>query len=157
MRKEEFVKESMKCSDLDVDIGNGIIQHLKFLPTKDFYDGDTKLFGVKVKKNGRKLIVIIKIYEESRRKEILEKSHEMANIVISGLGLEEIDKIHIVDAIDVLDQMSKYKITGNSIVKSGKQKLEIPIEVVDIITGEMVPMEFNIELMKVDNRNVFAG
>ncbi len=157
MRKEEFVKENLKSSDLDVDIGDGIVQHLKFLPTKDFYDRDTKLFGVKVKKNGRKLIVIIKIYEESRRKEILEKSGEMASIVVSGLGLKEIDKIHIVDAIDVLEQMSKYKITGNSIIESGKQKLEIPIEVVDLITGEIVPMEFNIELMKVDNRNVFAG
>jgi len=156
MEQEDIIKH-MKSSDLDVDIGNGIMQHLKFIPTQDFYDRDVKLFGVKVRKQERKLIVILKIYAYDRREEIISKSGEMAWMVNKAIGDKDIDKIHIVDAKDVLEQMSKYKITGKSFPKDETQKITVVVEVIDLITGEMVPVEFNMGFMKLDNKKVSLG
>ncbi len=150
MEQEDIIKH-MKNSDLDVDIGNGIMQHLKFIPTKDFYDRDVKLFGVKVRKQNRKLIVILKIYADDRREEIISKSGEMTRMVSNAVGDKDIDTIHIVDAKDVLEQMSKYKITGKSFPIDENQKITVVVEVIDLITGEMIPVEFNMGFMKIDN------
>lgn len=156
MEQEDIIKH-MKSSDLDVDIGNGVMQHLKFIPTQDFYDRDVKLFGVKVRKQERKLIVILKIYTEDRREEIISKSGEMSRMVCKAIGDKDIDKIHIVDAKDVLEQMSKYKITGKSFPKDEGQKITVVVEVIDLITGEIVPVEFNMGFMKIDNKKVSLG
>ncbi len=156
MEKEDIIKH-MKSSDLDVDIGNGIMQNLKFIPTQDFYDRDVKLFGAKVRKQGKKLIVMLKIYAEDRREEIISKSGEMTRIVSKAIGDTNIDKIHIVDAKDVLEQMSKYKVTRQYFAKDEEQKITIVVEVIDLVTGEMVPVEFNMAYMKINNNKVCMG
>lgn len=159
MKKEistEYITEQMKSADHSVNIGNGVVQHLKFIPSKDFTDegGDVKLFGITVKQQGRKLIIIMKIYEEGRRKEIIGKSEIMTKIMTSVIGHHDIDKIHVVDSKDVLEQMSKHKIDGSKFTKDEKQEQDITVETIDLITGEMVPVEFTMGLKKIDKRKI---
>ena len=144
--------EHIKNADKNIDIGNGIIQHLTFNASKDFSDGDSKLFGITVKQQGRRLIIIMKIYEEGRREEIIHKSGIMAKMMIMLVGKNDIDKVHIVDSKDVLDQISKYKITGDEFVKDVEKKQDIAVEVIDLITGEIVPVEFTMGLVSIENR-----
>ena len=156
MEQEDIIKH-MKNSDLDVDIGNGVMQHLKFIPTQDFYDRDVKLFGVKVKKTGEKTNSNFKDIYRRQKKEIISKSGEMSRMVCKAVGDKDIDKIHIVDAKDVLEQMSKYKITGKSFPKDDGQKITVVVEVINLITGEIVPVEFNMGFMKIDNKKISIG
>lgn len=152
MKKEisiEDIKEIRSNVDHSVDMGNGAIQHLKFIPSKDFADGDTKLFGITVRQQGRKLIIIIKIYEERRRKEIIYKSSVMARTIMV-MGHKDIDKIHIVDSKDILDQMSKYKIDPDRFSRYEDQKKDVTIETIDLITGEMIPVEFTMGMIRMD-------
>lgn len=158
MEKDEIV-EQMKSSDLDVDIGDGIIQHLKFVPIKDFYDGDEKFFGIKIKQQGRRLIIILKIYNEKRRNEIISNSSMVIRMLLkidTKIG-NEVDSIHLVDSIDLLKQLSQYKIQSGSFLKERSQKIDVTIELMDLITGEMVPVEFSLRLMNVENNKVFIG
>lgn len=145
-------------ADLSVDIGGGIvqqgvIQHLTFNPSKEFGDDEgEKLFGITVRQQGRKLIIITKIYNEKRRKEIIDKFRILIKLMITTMGDKEIDKIHIVDAKDMLDQMSKYKITAEKFDKYMKQKQDITVEIIDLITGEYVPVEFSVGKVIIDKR-----
>lgn len=156
MKKEkgaEYIKEQIKNADHSVNIGNGVIQHLKFTPSKEFADEEgVKLFGITVKQQGRKLIIIMKIYDEGRRKEIIDKSNMMTKIMSSVIEHDDIDKIHIVDSKDILDQISKHKIDGSKFAKDEKQKLDITIETIDLITGEMVSIEFAMGLVRIDKK-----
>lgn len=152
--KKEINAGDITNADHSVDIGNGIIQNLKFFPSQDFTDeeGDVKLFGISVRQQGRKLIIMMKIYEEGRRKEIIDKSGIMAKIMLMAIGNDEIDKIHVVDSKDILDQISKHKIDANKLTKFEKQEQDITVEVIDLITGEMVPVEFSMGLLKIDKK-----
>lgn len=158
MKKEiniEHIKEHIKNADHSVNIGNGTVQHLKFIPSKDFTDEEgVKLFGITVKQQGRKLIIIMKIYEEGRRKEIICKSEMMTKIMTSVIGHNDIDKIHIVDSKDVLDQMSKHKIDESKFAKEEKKEQDIIVETIDLITGEMVPVEFTMRLKRIDENKL---
>lgn len=153
--KYEDITNHIKNADQNVDIGNGVIQHLKFIPTKDFYEGDIKLFGVKVRQQGRKLIIIIKFYDDGRRKEIISKAGIMVRMMQQTIGHDDIDVIHLIDSKDVLEQMSKYKIDENTF--SNDEKIDISIETIDLITGEMVIVDFSMGLMRVKNKNQEFG
>jgi|SRR3972149_1835575 len=129
-------------ADQSVKIGEGIVQHLTFHPTREFTDGNIKLFGITVKQQRRKLIIIIKIYEESKRNEIIDKSRMMTEMM-KFMVKNEIDVIHVVDSKDILDQISKYKLTVDKIEKDICRS-NVIIETMDIITGEFVSVEFNV-------------
>ena len=142
--------EHIKNADKDVYIGDGIIQHLTFTPSKDFADGDVRLFGITVKQQGRKLIIIMKIYEEGRREEIILKSAMMTKMMMALVGKRDVDTIHVVDSKDVLDQLSKYRMTADKFGEDIEQEKDITIETIDLITGEMIPVEFSTKLVNID-------
>ena len=149
MRKSINI-EHIKNADKDVSIGDGIIQHLTFNPSKDFADGNVRLFGISVKQQGRKLIIIMKIYDEERREEIIRKSEMMTKMMITLVGKRDIDTIHIVDSKDVLDQLSKYRMTADKFAEDIEQEKDVTIETIDLITGEMVSVVFGMKLVNID-------
>lgn len=137
-------------ADQSMDIGEGIIQHLIFNPSIEFVDKGKKLFGITVRQQGRKLVIITKIYDDKRRKEVIDNLGIMSKIMMMTEGNGRIDKIHIVDSKDILDQLSKHKITADKFGKDMKQKRDIIIETIDLVTGEYVPVEFSVGIMKVE-------
>lgn len=151
-----------KNADHSKDIGNGVIQHLTFNPSKNFAEGNLVLFGITVRQQGRKLIIITKIYEEERRDEIVGKMGIMVKVMmeLTANGNSGVDRAHIVDQKDILEQISKHKITADKlasgIVKDQdlKQEQDITVETVDLITGEMVPVEFSMKLLRIEKEKV---
>ncbi len=148
--------EGIIDDDCITSMKNRVVQQLKFNPSQDFFYKDVRVFGVTVRQQGRKLIIIMKIYDEDRRKEIISKSEEMINVLLAYVGHDDIDNVHIVDSKDVLDQISKYKTDDSKFIKDQEQ--DIIIETIDIITGEMIPVEFIMGLVKMDkNKNKNLG
>lgn len=147
-----------KNADYSTDIGKGAVQHLTFNPSKNFAEGNLVLFGITVRQQGRKLIIITKIYEEERRDEILDKMRIMVKVMMNFIFKDRhlVDNAHIVDQKDILEQISKHKMTADKLAlgmfqdEDIKQDQDIIVETIDLITGEMVPVEFSMKLLKVD-------
>ena len=142
-----------KNADYSTDIG-GTFQYLTFNPSKNFAEENVVLFGITVRQQGRKLIIITKIYEEERREEIVEKLGIMVKVMMdivpsvrSGVYMA-----HIVDQKDILVQISKHKMTTDKLAENIAQEQDITVETIDLITGEMVPVEFSMKLLKIEKR-----
>lgn len=131
----------------EIDMEEEAIKNLVFNPSRDIFEGNVRLFGFTIRQQGPKLIIIIKIYEESRRKEILDKIAIMVGIMINSVKYRGIDIIYVVDSKDILDQIARYKIDHSKFGEDLMQKQDVTIETVDIITGEYVPVEFSLGWM----------
>jgi hypothetical protein len=137
-----------KDVDCGTDIGRTI--HLTFNPSKNFAEENVILFGITIVPQRRKLIIITKIYEEDRRDEIVNKLGIMANVMMMTIPSSRtgVDNIHIVDQKDILIQISKNNVDkfSGSIYK----EQDLIVETIDLITGEMVPVEFSMKLLKIE-------
>lgn len=144
--------EYAKNADYSADIGGGVVQHLTFNPSKDFVEGNVVLFGITVGQQGRKLIIITKIYEEEKREEIVNKLGIMVNVMMNLMPHNQniIDGAHIVDQKDILAQISKHKMTVDKLSENITQEQDITVETIDLVTGEMVPVEFSMKLLKIE-------
>lgn len=142
-----------KSVDYSTDIGK-ITQHLTFNPSKNFAEGNVILFGFTVRPQGRRLIIITKIYEEERREEIVKKLGIMTKVMmrIVPSSRSGVDKAHIVDQKDIIAQISKNKIPIDKFSENMEKEQDIIIETIDLITGEMVPVEFSMKLLKIEKR-----
>jgi hypothetical protein len=140
--------------DYSTDVGEGTVQYLTFNPSKNFVEGNVVLFGITVRQQGRKLIVITKIYEEERREEIVRKMGIMVRVMMDVVphGHNGIYETYIVDQKDIIDQISKYKMTVDKFDENILQEQDVIVETIDLITGEMVPVEFSMKLLKIENR-----
>jgi hypothetical protein len=150
------VVQDPKCTknaDYSTDIG-GTFQHLTFNPSKNFAEENVVLFGITVRQQGRKLIIITKIYEEERREEIVEKLGIMVKVMMDIVpsARSKVDMAHIVDQKDILVQISKHKMTADKLAENIAQEQDITVETIDLITGEMVPVEFSMKLLKIEKR-----
>ena len=141
-----------KNADYSIDIGGGVIQHLTFNPSKNFTEGNVVLFGITARQQGRKLIIITKIYEEEKREEIVDKLGIMVDVMMNLMSHDQnmIDSVHIVDQKDILTQISKYKMTADKLAENVAQEQDVTVETIDLITGEMVPVEFSMKLLKIE-------
>lgn len=145
-----------KNADYSVDIGEGVMQHLTFNPSKNFAEGNLVLFGITVRQQGRKLIIITKIYEEERREEIIGKLEIMVKVMMDMTFNDRtgVDVVHIVDQKDILTQISKHKMTADKLAKNVTQEQDVTVETIDLITGEMVPVEFSMKLLKIEKAEI---
>ena len=142
----------LKNADYSTDIGGGTIQHLTFEPSKNFAEGNVVLFGITVRQQGRRLIIITKIYEEERRDEIVEKLGIMVKVMMGIVSSSRggVDRAYIVDQKDILAQISKNKMATDKLAENIKQEQDIVVETLDLITGEMVPIEFSMKLLRIE-------
>lgn len=141
----------IKDIDYRVNIGKGITQNIIFNPSKNFAEENVILFGITVRQQGEKLIIITKIYEEERRDEIVQKLGIMVAVMMKIYQNRNIiDAAHIVDQKDILEQISKRRITMNDLTENMTQEQDITVETLDLITGEMVPIEFSMKLLKIE-------
>jgi hypothetical protein len=142
--------KSADCSSDDI----GSLQHLTFNPSKNFAEGNVVLFGITVRQQGRKLIIVTKIYEEERRKEIVEKLGIMVKVMMGIVPISRsgVDYAHVVDQKDILVQISKYKMIVDKSSGNMAQEQDIVIETLDLITGEIVPVEFSMKLLRVEKK-----
>jgi hypothetical protein len=149
-----MIQESKRAKNTDysVDIGEGVMQHLTFNPSKNFAEGNLVLFGITVRQQGRRLIIITKIYEEERREEIVGKLGIMVKVMMDMTFNDHtgVDRAHIVDQKDILSQISKHKMTADKLAKNVTQEQDVTVETIDLITGEMVPVEFSMKLLKIE-------
>ena len=149
-----MVKESegTKNTDFSTDMAGGLVQHLTFNPSKNFAEENVVLFGITVRQQGRRLIIITKIYEDERREEIVNKLGVMVKVMMDLVPKVQdiIDSAHLVDQKDILAQISKRKISANKLIENIEQEQDIIVETIDLITGEMVPVEFSMKLVKIE-------
>ena len=143
-----------KNTDYSSDIGGGTLQHLTFNPSKNFAEENVVLFGITVRQQGRKLIIITKIYEEERREEIVEKLGIMVKVMMSIVSHDQsgVYRAHIVDQKDILAQISKHKMAAEKLAENTTQEQDVTVETPDLITGEMVPVEFSMKLLRIEKR-----
>lgn len=143
-----------KNADYNSDIGGGTFQHLSFNPSKNFAEENVVLFGITVRQQGRRLIIITKIYEDERREEIIEKLGIMVKVMMDIVPTTRsgVDVAHIVDQKDILVQISKCKMTADKLAENIAQEQDITVETLDLVTGEMVPVEFSMKLLKMGKR-----
>jgi hypothetical protein len=142
----------LKNADYRTDIGGRNIQHLTFEPSKNFAEGNVVLFGITVRQQGRRLIIITKIYEEERRDEIVEKLGIMVKVMMGIIPSSRsgVDRANIVDQKDILAQISKNKMAADKLAENIAQEQDIMVETLDLITGEMVPIEFSMKLLRIE-------
>lgn len=142
--------------DFSASIGDGSVQCLTFNPSKNFSEGNTTLFGITARQQGRNLVIVTKIYKEKRRHEIIGKMGIVTNVIIGLMSnsRNKLDKVYVVDQKDVLEQISKHKMIDKKLVESvtltdfTKEKC-VTIDVIDIVTGEMVPIGLSVKLLKI--------
>ncbi len=117
---------------------NGFV-NMRFKASKEVYDNDhNKLFGFTARQQGRKLVMIIEVFDESRRKEIVEKTKIMAMLAEKILSKKGIDRVCAVDVKEVTQQLSIYKIDADKF--NGEQ--DVIIEVEDWVRGGFVSVDF---------------
>lgn len=123
------------------------ISDMKFNPSKDVYDKDNKkLFGFIVRQQGRKLVMITEIYNESRKKEIVEKTKIMAAMAEMIVKKQGIDRVCVVDSNDVNEQLVKYHIDPLKFDKDKKQ--DVTVEVEDWVRGGFISVDFTMGIIE---------
>lgn len=129
---------------------------MQFNPSKEVCDKDNnRLFGFVVRQQGRKLVMITEIYNESRRDEIVSKTKIMAAMAEKIMKRQGIDRICVVDIKDVNQQLVKHNIDPKKFDIEKKQ--DVTVEVVDLVRGGFVPVDFTMGVMSVDNGIVKDG
>ena len=127
---------------------DGYISDMHLNHSRDVYDKDNKkLFGFIVRQQGRKLVMITDTYDESRKKEIIEKTKMMANIAETIIRKQGIDRVCVVDSKEVNEQLAKYHIDPLS--KDKKQ--DVIIEVEDWVRGGFVSVDFTMGICRTDD------
>lgn len=135
---------------------DGHISELKFNPSREVCDKDhNRLFGFIVHRQGPKLVMITEIYDESRRKEIVDKTKIMAAMAEKILVKQGIDRVCVVDAKDVTEQLSRHKIDSKKF--DWERKQDVIIEVEDWVRGGFVSVDFTMGVMKMDDGIVKDG
>lgn len=123
---------------------NGFV-NMRFSASKEVYDNDhNKLFGFTGRQQGHNLVMIIEVYDESRRKEIVEKTKIMAILAEKALSKNGIDRVCVVDVKEVTQQLSTYKIDTDKF--NGEQ--DVIVEVEDWVRGGFVAVDFTMGIKK---------
>lgn len=128
-----------------------------FSPKKDFMDEDGKdLFGISVNQQGPRLLIFIKIYQENRREEIIDKTKIMARVAEEMLASQDIQRVCIIDSKDVVEQLSKRQMLESELieVEKGDKKFGITIEVLDLVRRDFVPVEYSMAAMRIDKNSM---
>lgn len=135
---------------------DGNISDMIFNPSKEVYDNDNnRLFGFIVRQQGPKLVMITKIYNESRRDEIVSKSKLMATIAEKVMKKQGIDRVCVVDIKDINQQLAKHNIDPKKFDIEKKQDVTVYVE--DWVRGGFVPVDFTMGVMNADNEIVKDG
>jgi hypothetical protein len=130
---------------------DGYVSDMRFNPSMDVCDKDNnRLFGFIVRQQGRKLVMIIEIYNESRRDEIVSKTKAMAAMAENIMERQGIDRVCVVDIKDINQQLTKHNIKKFDI----DIKQDVTVEVEDWVRGGFVPVDFTMSMMKIDNEIV---
>ncbi len=123
------------------------ISDMQFNASKEVYDKDNnKLFGFIIRQQGSKLIMITEIYDESRRKEIIDKTKTMAFLAEKIVKDHDIDRVCVVDAREVTEQLGRHKIDPEKFYPEKIQ--DVIIEVEDWVRGGFVSVDFTMKLVK---------
>ncbi|MBU0895973.1 MAG: hypothetical protein KJ584_05190 [Candidatus Omnitrophica bacterium] len=131
---------------------NEDISDIQFNPSREVCDNDNnRLFGFIVRQQGPKLVMIIEIYNESKRDEIVSNTKIMAVMaenIMKKQGIE-IDRVCVVDIKDVNQQLVKHNIDPKKFDIEKKQ--DVIVEVEDWVRGGFVSVDFTMGVMKADN------
>lgn len=121
----------------------------EFNPSKEVYDKDhNRLFGFIVHQQGRKLIMVTEIHNESRKKDIIKKSKMMGAVAEMVMKKQGIDRVCIVDSKDVNQQLAKYQVDHLKFGKDKKQ--DVTIEVEDWVRGGFISVDFTMGIIEND-------
>lgn len=117
----------------------------KLVPKAIASDKDgTELFGYTVKPQGHNLMVMIDIYKEDKRNEIIDRLKSSRDDIIQGHHTEGIyvSRMCLIDTNDIIPQLDKCVVKKND--KGIVVEQDITIEVVDLFTNDLVPFEVRI-------------
>ena len=93
--------------------------------------------GYSVRPSNDRIIIMIEIYKKEKTKEALDKMMLAKDVIknqiyrLKGEGVE----VNVIDALEVLKQIDKHT----------NVKSDTCIEVIDLLTGEFVPIELIVE------------
>ena len=91
--------------------------------------------------------MIIDVYNESRREEIVSKTKMMAAMAEKIMNRCGIDRVCIVDIRDVNEQLSRYNIDHK---KFDIEKIhDVTVEVEDWVRGGFVSVDFSMGITKI--------
>lgn len=128
------------------------VSDMKFNPSREVCDKcNNKLFGFIVRQQGPKLVMIIDVYNESKRDDIVSNTKIMANMaekIMNRQGIE-VDRVCVVDIKDVNQQLIKHNIDPKKFDIDKKQ--DVIVEVEDLVRGGFVSVDFTMGVMKADN------
>jgi hypothetical protein len=129
---------------MDMD---GHVSDMRFNPSRQVYDkDDNRLFGFIVRQQGPRLVMIIEIYNESKRDEIVSNTKIMATIAENIVKKQGIDRVCVVDIKDVSQQLVKHNIDPKKFDIERKQ--DVIVEVEDWVRGGFVPVDFMMGIVK---------
>lgn len=135
---------------------DGHVPDMRFNPSREVCDKDNnRLFGFIVRQHGRKLVMITKIYNGSKRDEIVSNTKIMAAMAEKIMKKQGIDRVCVVDIKDVDQQLVKHNIDPKKFDIEKKQ--DVTVEVEDWVRGGFIHVDFTMGAMKADNENVKDG
>lgn len=104
----------------------------------------TELFGFTAKPQGSNLMIMIDIYDEEKREETINRFRESCDELIEGYAKEGIfiKRVCLIDSNQIIPELNECTVIrdeSNVVIKQ-----DIAIDMVDLITGDLVPFEMTI-------------
>ena len=104
----------------------------------------TELFGFTAKPQGSNLMIMIDIYDEENREETINRFRESCDELIEGYAKEGIfiKRVCLIDSNKIIPELNECTVIrdeNNVVIKQ-----DIVIDMIDLITGDLVPFEMTI-------------
>lgn len=104
----------------------------------------TELFGFTAKPQGPNLMIMIDIYDEEKREEAINRFRESCEQLIEGYIKEGvfIKRVCLIDSNQIIPELNKCTVIrdeNNVVIKQ-----DVTIDMVDLITGDLIPFEMTI-------------
>lgn len=104
----------------------------------------TELFGFAAKPQGPNLMIMIDIYDKEKREDTINRFREYCDELIEGYAKEGIfiKIVCLIDSDQIIPELKKCTVIRdeNDVVI----KHDVTIDMVDLITGDLVPFEMTI-------------
>lgn len=104
----------------------------------------TELFGFTAKPQGSNLMIMIDIYDEEKREETINRFRESCDELIEGYAKEGIfiKRVCLIDSNQIIPELNECTVIrdeNNVVIRQ-----DIAIDMIDLITGDLVPFEMTI-------------